>query len=46
MVVNITVTVLKEDGQPFAGGTVNVGINELLDRNPGNDPYCSILSKR
>ncbi|WP_071393423.1 S-layer homology domain-containing protein [Bacillus tuaregi] len=38
-----TVTVLKEDGKPFAGGTVNVGINELLDQEPGNDPSKSYL---
>ena len=38
-----TVTVLKDDNQPFAGGTVSVGINELLDQNPGNDSQGAYL---
>ena len=39
MVVNIKLDVTKPDGTPYAGGIVNVGIDELLDRKLGNEPY-------
>ena len=33
------IKVLKPDGTPYAGGTVNIGIDiELLDRKLGNEP--------
>ncbi|WP_338449652.1 S-layer homology domain-containing protein [Niallia oryzisoli] len=33
------IKVTKPDGTPYAGGTVNVGIDELLDGKLGNEPY-------
>ena len=32
------IKVTKPDGTPYAGGTVNVGIDELLDGKLGNEP--------
>lgn len=37
------ITVLKPDGTPYAGGNVNVGIDELLDGKLGNEPRGAFL---
>ena len=37
------ITVVKPDGTPFAGGNVNVGIDELLDGKLGNETRGAFL---